>query len=104
MANSTLHIITNFYTQALPSSNTEPTIQNSGAFILQPRSISIISVQGATELNTWHLYQLNAADDLPSGNIPLAVDHKIGHKYPKLLKITLLHTKHNTLHIWRKNI
>ena len=55
-------------------------------------------------LNTKHHYQLNAADDLSSGIIPLAVDHKIDHTYPKLLKIPLLNTEHNTVHNPRKTI
>ena len=55
--------------------------------MLPARSISVISVQVPTELNTKHLYQMGVTDDLPSGIIPLAVDHKINHKYPKLLKI-----------------
>ena len=34
----------------------EPIVQNSGALTLPPRSISVISVQAPTELNTKHLY------------------------------------------------
>ena len=45
--------------------------------MLPPRSISIISVQAPTKLNTRHLYRLDATDNLPSGIIPLAVDHKL---------------------------
>ena len=64
----------------------------------------MISVQAPTELDTKHLYQLDATDDLPSGIIPLAVDHKIDHMYPKLLKIPLFNTEHNTADILRKTV
>ena len=80
----------------------EPIVQNTGALTLAPRSISVISVQVPTKLNLKHLYQPDAADDLPSGIIPLAVDHKIDHKYPKLLKIPLCNTEYNTIYILRK--
>ena len=36
--------------------------------------------------------------------MPLAMDHKVHHKYPKLLKILLLNTEHGTVHIPRKTI
>ena len=55
----------------------EPTIQNTEALQLPSRGISIIAVQTPTELNTKHIYQLNAANDLPSGIISLAVNHRI---------------------------
>ena len=32
----------------------------------------------------------------------MVVDHKLHHKYPKLLKIPLLNTEHNTIYIPRK--
>ena len=51
-----------------------------------------------------HLYQLDDIDDLLSGVMYLAVDHKIDHKYPKLLKIPLLNKDYNTFHIPRKTI
>ena len=63
-----------------------------------------MSVQASTELDMKHLYQLDAVDDLPSGIIPLAVDHKIDHEYPKLLKTPLLNTKHSKVHIPRKTV
>ena len=72
------------------SSKQEPIKQNWGALQFPPRSTSVIAVQTPTELNTKHIYQLNASEDLPSGIIPLAVDHRIDHKYPKLLNIPLL--------------
>ena len=87
-----------------PSSNTKSIIQNSGSFILPTRSISVISVQAPTELNTRHLYQLDVTGDLPPGIIPLAVICKIDHKYPKLLQIPLLNTEHNSVHILGKTI
>ena len=80
----------------------EPLVQNTGTLTWPPRSISLISVQAPTKLNTKHLYQPDAADVLLSGIIPLTVDHKIDHKYPKLLKTHLLNTEHNTIHIPRK--
>ena len=82
----------------------EPIVQNTRALTLPPSSISLISVQSPTELNLKYLYQLDTADDLPSGIIPLVVHHKIGHKYPKILKIPLLNTEHDTVHIPRKTI
>ena len=39
-------------------------------------------------------------DDLLSGILPLAVDHK----YPSLLKIPLPNTEYNTIHVPRKAI
>ena len=65
--------------------------------MLPPRNVSIISVQAPMDLNTRHLYQLNATDNLPPGIIPMAVDLKIDHKYPKLLCITLLSMEYNTV-------
>ena len=76
----------------------EPIVQNSGTFALPPRSISVISAQAPTELDTKHLYQLDATD-LTSGIIPLVMDHEIDHKYLKLLKIPLLSREHLVVHI-----
>ena len=70
-------------------------IWNTGSFNLQPKSISVITVQTPTELNTKHTYAFDASDDLPLGHIPLSVVHKINHKYQKSLNI--LHTQH---HMW----
>ena len=78
--------------------------QNVGAWTLPPRSISVISVQAPTKLNTKHIYQLTANDDLMVGIIPLAVYHKIEHKYPKLLSIPQLNTEHDPVHVPRKTI
>ena len=72
---------------------------------MQPaRSISVILVQAWIKLNTKHLYQLDAADNSPLGIITLAADHKINHKYPKLLKIPLLNMEHNTVQIARRTV
>ena len=81
----------------------EPIIQNA-ALQLPPGSICVIAVQAPTELNTKHIYQLNASDDLPSGIIPLAVNHWIHHKYPRLLNITLLNTEYDTAHVSTKTV
>ena len=64
----------------------------------------LISVQTPTKLNTKYLYQLNATDYLLPDIIPLAVGHKIDHKYPTLLKIPLFNTEHVTIHVSRKTI
>ena len=71
---------------------------------LPSRSIFILKVQTSTELNTQHTYLLNASDDLPSGLITQAVDHKIHHNYPKLLNIPLLNTEYDTIHVPRKTV
>ena len=55
-------------------------------------------------MNKQHIYQLNAGDDLLSGLIPLAVDHRIHHKYPKLLSVPLLNTAYDTVYIPRKTV
>ena len=86
------------------SSNMEPIVLNARALTLPPRSIYIISGLAPTELNTKHLYQLDAADDLPSGIISLAMYHKIDHRQQKLLKISLLNIEQDTVHILRKTI
>ena len=67
--------------------------------MLPPGSVSVISVKGPTEVNTRYLYQLDAADNLPPGIISLAVDHKIDHRYPKLLQKPLINMEHNTVDI-----
>ena len=52
------------------SSNMASIGWSSGTLILPPRSISAISVQAPTELDTKHLYQLDTTADLLSGIIP----------------------------------
>ena len=61
-------------------------------------------VQAPTKLSQKYIYELNATDDLPSGIIPLAVDHRIDNKYPNPLNIPLQNTEYNTNHIPRKTI
>ena len=87
---------------SIASSKTEPIIQNVRTLQLPPRSILVIAVQSLTELNTKHIYQLKASDDLPSGLISLAVNHRIHDKYQKLLNIPQLNTDYDTVHIPRK--
>ena len=83
-------------------SKQKPKIHNAGAPQLPTRSISVIAVQAPIELNTKHSYQLNGNDDLSSDIIPLEVNHRINHKYPKLLNIPLLTTEYDKVHIPRK--
>ena len=45
-----------FLCMSIPSSNTEPVIQNSGSVMLPPRSLSVISVKAPTKLNRRFLY------------------------------------------------
>ena len=52
-------------------------------------------------LNTQHIYALDANNDLLFGLIPLAVDHKINHTYPKSLCIPILHTAYDSVHVPR---
>ena len=47
------------------STDRKPIIHNAGASNLQPRSISVITVQTPIELNTQHIYALDASNDLP---------------------------------------
>ena len=102
MASSIKHIITNFLCTSTASSSLEPIVGNAGELTLPTRGISIILVEAPTELNTNHLYQLNAIADLLSGIASLAVDHRIDHMYSYLLKISLLNMEHDTIHISRK--
>ena len=62
---NTSHITTDTYVPSMPSTDTKPIIHNAGAFFLQPRGISVITVQTPTELNTQHIYTPHASDDLP---------------------------------------
>ena len=72
-----------------------------GGLHLQTRRISVITVQIPVELKTQHIYQLNAGDYLLLCLIPLAVDHRIHHKYPKMLSIPILITAYDAVHITR---
>ena len=47
---------------------------------------------------------IETTDNLTSGIIPLAVDHKIDPKYPKLLWIPQTKIEHNTVQSSRKTI
>ena len=67
---------------------------NAGAFYLQPGGISKITVLAPTEFKPQYVYELSTGDDSPSQFIPLAVDHKINHKYSKLLNIPILNMAH----------
>ena len=77
---------------SLPSTITKPILQTAGAFYLQPRSISIIIVQAPINLEPQCICEFSTSNDLPLGLIPLAVNHKINHKYPKLLNTYILNT------------
>ena len=82
----------------------EPIIHNAGTLHLPLRSIPIIAVHAPTELSTQHIHQLNTSDDLLSGLIPLAMDHRNHQKYLKMLNIPLLITAYDTVYISRKSI
>ena len=66
--------------------------------------MSVIAVQVLAEPNTKHIYQLNSSDDLPSGNILLALDNRIDHKYTKLLNIPLHDTEYDAVHMPIKTV
>ena len=77
---------------SIPPKVTRPFIQTAEAFSLQPRSVSVITVQAQTKEKLQCIYELNMSNDLLDGLTPLAVDHKIDHKYPKQLNIPVLIT------------
>ena len=85
----------NYLCTSIPSKFTKPIIGNSGTFYPQSRSVSVITIQAPTDLNPKHIYKLSTSDNLPDGLIPLAVDHKVDHKYAKLL--TYMYSNHLTL-------
>ena len=66
--------------------------------------MSVITVQIPTGLNTQHIYALYASDDLPLDLIPLAVDDKINHKYPKSLSIPVFNTTYDRVDIPRETV
>ena len=78
---------------------TKPLVWNTGIFYLQPRSVSIITVQAPTVLKPHHIYKFSASNDLPLGLIPLAVNHKINHNYLKLLSISTLSTVYSRVYV-----
>ena len=88
----------------MPSKDKKPINHNAGAFYLQSRSISVITVQTATPLITQHIYALNASNDLPLGLISLAVDHKFNHIYLKSLCKPIPNTKYDRVSIPRATV
>ena len=84
--------------------DTKAIICNAGAFNLQSRSISAITVQTPTELNTPHTYALSASDDLPLGLIALATDHTINHKHLMFLSIPRLNTVNDRVYIPQETV
>ena len=85
----------------MPSADTKPIIHNPGAFFPQPKSISVITIQTPTEFNPQHIYALDTSNDLPLGLLPLAVDHKISHKYLKSLSNPIPKTACDRVHVPR---
>ena len=88
---------------SMPSTIPKPIVQNAGAFYLQTRGISIHTVQTPTEVKPKY-YKPSTSDDLPSDLIPLAVSHKINHKYPKLLNIPILNMTDSRIYILKSTI
>ena len=84
--------------------HSKPIICKTGTYYLQPGSISVIMVQTPIELDTQHIYDLNASNDLPLGVIFLVVDDKIDHKYPKSLRIPILKTPYDRVYISRATV
>ena len=84
-----VHNINYLYT-SIALKVTKPIIWNAGAFYLQSRSVSVITIQAPRELDPQHIYELTFSDDLPYGLISLSVDHKVKYEYPKLLSIPVL--------------
>ena len=79
----------------------KPIIHNTGAFSLQPRSISVLMVQTLMELDAQHIYALDAHDDLPFRSYSFScLPHNLP-KYPKLLSIPILSTAYDRVHISR---
>ena len=89
---------------SMPSTDTKPIICNAGAFYLQPRNISVITVQTTNQSNTQHIYALNISNDLPSGLIHLVSDHKVNHKYPVSLSIPILYTTYTRVCVLRSTV
>ena len=104
MANSTLHIMTNSYAQVFHLQYLTNNLKFRISHVAIKKCIKSYQQKAPTDLNTRHPYQLDAIDNLQPGIIHLAVDHKIDHKYPKLLKIPLLNTENTTVKFPRKTI
>ena len=79
-------------------------VWNAGAFYLQPSSMSIITIWAPTKLKPQYIYKQSTSDDLLLGLIPLAVHHRINHKYPKLLSIPILNMAYNKIYIPRSTV
>ena len=57
-----------FLCTSIPSSSIKQIIHNSGSAMLPPRNVWVISIKAPTELNTRHIYQLDATANLPPDN------------------------------------
>ena len=86
---------------SMPSTDTKPTIYNTGAFYLKLRSVSVIIVQIPSELTHNTSMHSIPAMILLQVLFLSAVDHKINHKYPKSLSIPTLNTIYDRVHILR---
>ena len=95
------HIKNKYLCTSMPSTDSKPIIYNAGEFYLQPRSISVRMVQTPTELDTQHIYSLDASGDHPLSITPLVFEQKINHKYPKSLCIPILNAAHKRGYIPR---
>ena len=93
----------NYLCTNIPSKVTHPMIWNAWAFYLK-WSLSIIITQTPTELKPQYIYELNTSDNLPDELIPLAVDYKVSHMYPRLLNIPVLSASYNMDYITRSTI
>ena len=88
-------ILYNNLCTSMTSAESKPIICNGGMLFLKPRSISVITVQAPTQLDTHHIYTFYISEDLSLGVIPLAVEHKIKHIYPKSLGTAILSIAYN---------
>ena len=68
-------------------------------FTYNPKDILIITVQAPTALKPQNIYELSSSNDLPSDHTPSVVNHKINHKYPKLLHKPILNKAHTRIYI-----
>ena len=62
------------------------------------------TVPAPTELKTQHIYEFSTSDAFPLDPIPLAVDHRINHKYPNLINLPILSMAHRRLDIPRSTV
>ena len=91
----------NYLCASIPWKVTKPMFLNTEACYLKPRSVSIITVQAPTELKPQNIYKLTTSEDLLGWLIPLAAEHKVNHKYPKLLSICVLNTSYDRVYVPR---